>query len=181
MISLLLFLCFLATDMYTYHVSVRQTRHFYTNIMDWTKIFFKILAAVVATTTTTVTWHFNNYSNSYLLQVPHYIQIKKITHDNLSTRSYRREQVVRYRYTAKSITFSHNSNVKYLSLSMHSWHFLPSFNIKQHSLRMQWRLSTCPVHCNLNGPSGAWRHLAPAKSTVRMAEEKNDVWIRKTN
>ena len=108
--------------------------------------------------------------------IPIIYKFKKIPNDNLSTRSYRREQERRYCFAAKSIIFSHNSNVKYnLSLGMHSWHFLPSFNIKQHSLRMQWRLTTCPAHCNLNGPSGARRHLAPTKSIVRMAEEKTDV------
>jgi hypothetical protein len=82
-----------------------------------------------------------------------------------------REQGGRYRYAAKSITFPLKSNVKYnLSLSMHSWHILPSLTIKQ-----QCHLTTCPVHCNLSRPSGAQHHLAPAKSTVRLAEEKTDV------
>jgi hypothetical protein len=93
----------------------------------------------------------------------------------ISTRSQRRQQEGRYHYAANSITFSHDSNLKYnFSLSMHSWHVLPSFIIKQHSFTMQCHLTTCPLHFNLNGPSGAWHQLAPAKSTVRMAEEKTD-------
>jgi len=84
--------------------------------------------------------------------------------NNLSTRSYGRGQEGRYRYAAKLITLSHNSKVNYnLSLSMHSWHNLPSFNMKLHSFTMQWRVTTCPVHCNLNGSSGARHHLAQPK------------------